>query len=136
MYRRIVTTRLLADIAAPLKAVPPGLVLAACLLASGCSPGADYPPLFPALHDTQQSPPATLDAAQVQQATKDLIADRDRLTAEAQASGQNGAAAPDAGQAAKTSAPKNQAAKVAKTQAANGQAGNATVTQAAGAETK
>ena len=56
-----------------------GLVLAAC------SPGADYPSLFPSVHDIP--PPRTdtpLDSNQVQQATEDLISARDRLRAEAQ----------------------------------------------------
>ena len=56
-----------------------GLVLAAC------SPGADYPSLFPSVHDIP--PPRTdtpLDSNQVQQATEDLISARDRLSAEAQ----------------------------------------------------
>ena len=56
-----------------------GLVLAAC------SPGADYPSLFPSVHDIP--PPRTdtpLDSNQVQQATEDLISARDHLSAEAQ----------------------------------------------------
>ena len=55
-----------------------GLVLAAC------SPGADYPSLFPSVHDIP--PPRTdtpLDSNQVQQATEDLISARDRLSVEA-----------------------------------------------------
>src|SRR5262249_27643185 len=58
---------------------------AACLTLSACSPGADYPSLFPAVHD--MPPPradATLDAQQVQQATEDLISDRNRLNGEVQ----------------------------------------------------
>jgi hypothetical protein len=66
-----------------------GLVLAAC------SPGGDYPSLFPSVHDTP--PPRSdtpLNSTQVQQATEDLISARDRLSAEAQAGqGKNGAAA-------------------------------------------
>jgi len=57
----------------------------ACLVLAACSPGADYPSLFPAVHDIP--PPrtdATLDSNQVQQATEDLISARDRLSAEAQ----------------------------------------------------
>jgi hypothetical protein len=52
---------------------------------AACSPGADYPSLFPAVHDIP--PPradTTLDASQVQQATEDLITERDRLNTEAQ----------------------------------------------------
>jgi hypothetical protein len=57
----------------------------ACLVLAACSPGADYPSLFPAVHDIP--PPRTdapLDANQVQQATEDLISARDRLNTEAQ----------------------------------------------------
>jgi hypothetical protein len=52
----------------------------ACFALSACSPGADYPTIFPAIHD--MPPPrveAPLDANQVQQATEDLIAERNRL---------------------------------------------------------
>jgi len=45
--------------------------------------------MFPAIHD--MPPPraaATLDPVQLQQATEDLIAERNHLTAEAQGSGQ------------------------------------------------
>jgi len=45
----------------------------------------DYPSIFPAVHD--MPPPRTeapLDAQQVQQATEDLISDRNRLNSEAQ----------------------------------------------------
>ena len=75
-------------------------VFAACFVLSACSPGADYPSLFPAVHDIP--PPrsdAPLDRNQVQQATEDLISARDRLSAEAQsAQGKNaGAAAKSAG---------------------------------------
>jgi hypothetical protein len=56
-----------------------GLVLAAC------SPGADYPSLFPSVHDIPAPRTDTpLDSNQVQQATEDLISARDRLSAEAQ----------------------------------------------------
>ena len=57
---------------------------------SGCSPGADYPSIFPAVHD--MPPPRAdtpLDADQVQQATETLITERNQLSAAAQASGQN-----------------------------------------------
>ena len=67
----------------------------ACLVLAACSPGADYPSLFPAVHDIP--PPRTdtpLDANQVQQATEDLITARDRLNTEAQSGqGKNAAAA-------------------------------------------
>src|SRR5215468_3110470 len=61
------------------------LATAACLVLAACSPGADYPSLFPSVHDVP--PPradTTLDSNQVQQATEDLISARDRLSAEAQ----------------------------------------------------
>jgi hypothetical protein len=57
----------------------------ACLILAGCSPGADYPSLFPASHD--MPPPrgdTPLDPAQVQQATEDLITARNHLSAETQ----------------------------------------------------
>jgi len=58
---------------------------AAALLLSGCSPGADYPSIFPAVHD--MPPPradAPLDSLEVQRATEDLITARDHLSAEMQ----------------------------------------------------
>jgi hypothetical protein len=61
------------------------LAAIACLALAACSPGADYPSLFPAVHEIP--PPrtdTTLDSNQVQQATEDLISARDRLSAEAQ----------------------------------------------------
>ena len=61
------------------------LATAACLVLAACSPGADYPSLFPSVHDVP--PPradTTLDSNQVQRATEDLISARDRLSAEAQ----------------------------------------------------
>jgi hypothetical protein len=76
--RTVISPRLAA--AAPI-AVTAGI----CLLLSACSPGVDYPSLFPAVHDVP--PPradAPLDPNQVQQATEDLISARDRLSAEVQ----------------------------------------------------
>jgi hypothetical protein len=57
-------------------------VVAVCLVTAACSPGADYPTptLFPAVHD--MPPPRTdapLNPVQVQQATEDLISERDHL---------------------------------------------------------
>jgi hypothetical protein len=72
-----VTTRLLAGAAIAAAAM-------VCVLA-GCSPGADYPSLFPAIHD--MPPPradAPLDPVQVQQATDDLVTQRNQLNAEMQ----------------------------------------------------
>jgi len=71
-----------------------------CLVLGACSPGADYPSLFPAVHDIP--PPRSdqpLDRNQVQQATEDLISARDRLSAEAQ-----GAQGKNAGSSAKPAA--------------------------------
>ena len=80
MQRRVrVTTRVFAVMA---------IVVPAVLALSGCSPGADYPSIFPAVHD--MPPPRAdtpMDANQVQQATEDLITDRNRLSAEAQGGG-------------------------------------------------
>jgi len=77
------------------------LAAVACLVLGACSPGADYPSLFPAVHDIP--PPrgdTPLDANQVQQATEDLITARDRLNTEAQ----TGQSKPAAKSLAKSSA--------------------------------
>jgi hypothetical protein len=86
-----------------------GLVAIACLVLGACSPGADYPSLFPSVHDIP--PPRNdtpLDRNQVQQATEDLITARDRLSAEAAgAAGKTAAsssAKPNAKSAAKSTA--------------------------------
>jgi hypothetical protein len=74
--RGSVTTRVLAALA---------FASAAALLLSGCSPGADYPSIFPAVHD--MPPPRAdtpLDSLEVQRATEDLITARDHLSAEMQ----------------------------------------------------
>src|SRR5579862_6168425 len=84
--QRTVTTRVFVVLA---------IVAAAAFALSGCSPGSDYPPLFPAVHDAP--PPradTTMDANQVQQATEDLISDRNRLSAQSQGSGQSANAPP------------------------------------------
>ncbi len=85
MYRRChVTTRKLA---AALIAVT------AAMAVSGCSPGADYPSLFPAVHD--MPPPrsdTTMDPLQVQQATEDLISQRNHLSGGTQVPQQTGQA--------------------------------------------
>jgi hypothetical protein len=61
------------------------LAVAACLGLSACSPGAEYPSLFPAVHDMPPPRAETpLDPVQVQQATEDLITARDHLSAEMQ----------------------------------------------------
>jgi hypothetical protein len=105
---------------------------------SGCSPGADYPSIFPAIHD--MPPPrddATMNSDQVQQATEDLITDRNHLNAEAQ--GAPGQASANSSVAAKPAAAKKKIA--AQPQAANGGAitapgAAANGTQTAGAESK
>lgn len=71
---------------APLGFAPLGLafITATCLLVAGCSPGINYPSIFPAVHD--MPPPradAPMDQVQVQKATEDLISQRDHLNAEA-----------------------------------------------------
>jgi hypothetical protein len=117
----------------------------ACLAVAGCSPGADYPSLFPAVHDT--SPPradAPLDPVQVQQATEDLIKERDHLTAETQQGTQQGSASQKSASPAATSTsakrPKNQAGVKSQTgtEANAGSGGLATAagTETAGAESK
>ena len=61
------------------------LAVFACLVLAACSPGAEYPSLFPSVHDIPPPRADTpLDSNQVQQATEDLITARDRLTAKAQ----------------------------------------------------
>jgi hypothetical protein len=109
------------------------LVAPVGLAMSGCSPGADYPSIFPAVHD--MPPPRAdtpMDANQVQQATEDLITDRNRLSAESQGAGQsaNGTNAP----AAKSRAAG--AAQNAGSTAGNVQGIAADGTQTTGAETK
>jgi len=100
----------------------------ACFAMSGCSPGTDYPSIFPAVHD--MPPPRTeapLDAQQVQQATEDLISDRNRLNSEAQGASGKASANP-------TPKPPNSAKAAKKTPASPAPA--AASTQTAGAETK
>jgi hypothetical protein len=66
------------------------LAAAASLVLAACSPGADYPSLFPSVNDIPPRINTPLDSNQVQQATEDLISARDRLSAEAQdAQGKN-----------------------------------------------
>jgi hypothetical protein len=125
VYRRCnVTTRRLAA-----ALIAAGMALAV----SGCSPGADYPSLFPAVHD--MPPPrndTTMNPLQVQQATEDLISERNHLSAGTQAPQQ-------AGQAANP--PVTAKAKPAAIQAAAHTSGNSQTTtpapaQTAGGETK
>ena len=131
MHRRDSVTRRVGFALAPLA------FAAACLALSGCSPGADYPSLFPAIHD--MPPPradAPLDPAQVQQATEDLITARNHLSAETQGAGQARPNAP-----AQTADKKKQPAAAPPSAASPATAsgakpGTAGATQTAGAETK
>ncbi|HTZ01337.1 MAG TPA: hypothetical protein VMC05_03310 [Xanthobacteraceae bacterium] len=90
------------------------------LAMSGCSP-VSYPSIFPAV---EEAPPPRADtpmnANQVQQATEDLITDRNRLSAEAQGS-------PGAAAAAAATKPAGGAQNAGAT---------AGMTQTAGTETK
>jgi hypothetical protein len=128
LSRATLTVRISTGLAAHSAAIALAVV-AACLALSACSPGADYPSLFPAVHD--MPPPradATLDAQQVQQATEDLISDRNRLNSEAQG-GQAKAPLNLAPKAANSSAAAKKATAKSQPPAASG-------TQTAGAETK
>jgi len=134
VHRRAVTTRLLMGFV-PGGPVPLALAAVACLLLCGCSPGADYPSLFPAIHD--MPPPradTTLDPVQVQQATEDLITQRNHLTAEAQGAGQKNSPNPSAS-AANAPAANNPAAS-RQAAASGGGDGDANGARTAGAETK
>jgi hypothetical protein len=122
--RATLTARMLMGLAAHSVAIGLAVAVTFCLALSACSPGVDYPSLFPAVHD--MPPPradATLDAQQVQQATEDLISDRNRLNSEAQ-SGQSKAPldlapkAPNSAAAAKKTAAKRQPPAAAGTQTA------------------
>jgi hypothetical protein len=120
--RRSELTRLFAGVV---------IAAAAAFAMSGCSPGADYPSIFPAIHD--MPPPRAdtpLDQVQVQQATEDLITERNHLTAEAQGPGQKAAADP----AAVGTNPPAAKKKALADSAAQGAAAGGTLT--AGTETK
>jgi hypothetical protein len=125
--RATLPARMLTGLAAHSVAI--AIAVAVCLALSACSPGVDYPSLFPAVHD--MPPPrtdATLDAQQVQQATEDLISDRNRLSSEAQS-------AP--GKAPLNLAPKSPSSPAAAKKApAKSPPPAAAATQTAGAETK
>jgi hypothetical protein len=124
VHRATVIPRMVAGFA-PWRPLAFVVLAAPCLVLAACSPGADYPSLFPSVHDI---PPArtdtTLDSSQVQQATEDLISARDRLSSEAQgAQGKNptnsatkAVAKPSANSAAKSSAKPAAGAAVARTQ--------------------
>ncbi len=124
------------------------IAAAAGLAMSSCSPGADYPSIFPAVHD--MPPPRAdtpLDADQVQQATETLITERNHLSAAAQGAGQDKNPANSSSPAAANAAKKPRAvstqaatggttAAAAAAAAGNGQGGPADGTPAVGAETK
>ena len=115
-----------------------GITLAGvcCLILSACSPGANYPSLFPAIHDTPPSRSETpLDSVQVQQATEDLISARDRLSAEAQSSQRQNTARPSASSPT-TVAAKKQPVALSPVNAASRRPPDSENAQDAGAETK
>jgi hypothetical protein len=121
--------------------VPLALAAAACLLVAGCSPGVDYPSIFPAVHD--MPPPradSPMDPDQVQQATEDLITERNHLTTQSQGAAQStGQAANSANPPTKAPATKTQTGAAGGTNGAAGgntQGAAAAGTQTAGAETK
>jgi hypothetical protein len=109
---------------------------ACCLILSACSPGANYPSLFSAVHDTPPPRSETpLDSVQVQQATEDLISARDRLSAEAQSSQRRNSARPSASSAT-TVAAKKQPVALSPVNAASRRPPDSENAQDAGAETK
>ena len=68
------------------------LIAPAALAMSGCSP-VSYPSLFPSVEEAPpQRTDTPMDANQIQQATEDLITDRNRLSAETQGGDQPAAA--------------------------------------------
>jgi hypothetical protein len=120
----------------------PGLALATltCLLLAGCSPGADFPSLFPAVHDT---PPPRADvpmnSLELQKATEDLITQRDRLNAQAPQQGKNATnTAKDkvTGSVAKTASPKGAPQQAAAAPPATTASAQGAGMQAAGADPK
>ena len=109
---------------------------ACCLTLAACSPGANYPSLFPAVHDTPPPRSETpLDSVQVQQATEDLISARDRLSAEAQSSQKQNSARPSA-RSATAAAAKKQPAALSPANAASRRTPDSENAQDAGTETK
>jgi hypothetical protein len=109
---------------------------ACCLILSACSPGANYPSLFPAIHDTPPPRSETpLDSVQVQQATEDLISARERLTAEAQSSQRQNSARPSANSATAVAA-KKQPVTLSPANAAARRTSDSENAQDAGTETK
>jgi hypothetical protein len=113
------------------------LATAACLVLAACSPGADYPSLFPSVHDVP--PPradTTLDSNQVQRATEDLISARDRLSAEAQDAQGKNSTKPTAKPSPKPAAGATAAGKQSTTPVKARQTPGPDAEQTAGTETK
>jgi len=121
----------------------PGLALATvtCLLLAACSPGADFPALFPAAHD---GPPPrtepTMSPLELQKTTEDLISERDRLNAQApqNAQGKNATTAKDKVTGSVTTAkiPKGAPHQAAATPPATTASAQGAGMQAAGADPK
>jgi hypothetical protein len=108
-----------------------------CLLLAGCSPGADFPSLFPAVHDTP--PPRiepTMNPLELQKATEDLISERDRLNAQAPQQGKNAAKDKVTGSVAKTTTPKGAPQQAAVAPPATTASAQGAGIQAAGADPK
>jgi hypothetical protein len=128
---------MLSDFA--MRGLTPALVAlagACCLILSACSPDANHPSLFPAVHDTPPPRSETpLDSVQVQQATEDLISARDRLSAEAQSSQNQKSAKPSAGSATAVAA-KKQPVALSPANAASRRPPDSENAQDAGTETK
>ena len=145
MHSATVIPRMSASFAPCLTSAFLVVAVIACLALAACSPGADYPSLFPSVHDIP--PPRTdtpLDSNQVQQATEDLISARDRLSSDAQGAQGKGSAAsavkPAVNAASKSPANPATAAAAAKKQLGNQVSGRQTVgtdaEQTVGTETK
>jgi hypothetical protein len=116
------------------------LATVACFVLAACSPGADYPSLFPSVHDSPPRTDTTLDSNQVQQATEDLISARDRLSAEAQDAQGKKSTKPTAKPTAKSSAKPEAGPAAARKQSTNPVSARQTLgtdaAQTAGTETK
>ena len=134
MHSATVIPRMPINIAPHRAAAFIALATAACLVLAACSPGADYPSLFPSVHDVP--PPradTTLDSNQVQRATEDLISARDRLSAEAQ---DKNSAKPTAKPSGKPAAGPTAAGKQSTTPVSARQTPGTDAERTAGTETK
>jgi hypothetical protein len=94
------------------------LVLGAliCLVLAACSPGGDYPSVFPSVHDVSPRSDTPLNSNQLQQATEDLISARDRLSAgtqDPQSKSSTGSAAKPAANSSANSSAKSSASSPA-----------------------